>query len=188
MFNFKDRRNNKMPFEGIPNIYQLASTRIDVLVKKTNTSRGVAVIEGVLPWITLCFDNNFKMVIAALIHYEKPNRKVLADLQSEVMMLDDDLRPDEVHIDSRAEFTHLTKHQTASQFKYVTQRYFSSRKESVESFFQTLDTLWMTLPGYVGSNGSEKSREVTAQLTLEELKTIFEAFVRSYNRSHRKYY
>ncbi len=177
-----------MPFEGIPNIYQLASTRVGVLVKKTNTSRGEAVIEGVLPWITLCFDNNFKLVIAALIHDEKPNRKVLADLQSEVMMLDDDLRPDEVRIDRGVEFTHLAKHQATPQLKYITQYSFPSRKENVESFFQMLDTLWITLPGYVGSNRSGKSREVTAQLTLEELKTFFEAFVRSYNRSLRKYY
>ncbi len=177
-----------MPFEGIPNIYQLASTRVDVLVKKTNTSRGEAVIEGVLPWLTICFDNNFNLVIAALIHYEKPNRNVLADLQSEVMMLDDDLRPDEMRIDSGVEFTHLAKHQATPQFKYVTPCYFPSRKESVESFFQMLDTLWMTLPGSVGSHGSEQSREVTPQLTLDELKTFFEAFVRSYILSPRKYY
>ena len=31
----------------------------------------------------------------------------------------------------------------------------------------------MTLPGYVGLNGSEQSREASAQLTLDELKTLF---------------
>jgi hypothetical protein len=177
-----------MPFEGIPNMYQLASTRVGVLVKKTNISGGEAVIEGVLPWLTLYFDNNFNQVIAALIHYGNPDRKVLADLRSEVMMLDDDLRPDEVRIDSGVEFPHLAKHQAPPQFKYVTQCSFPSRKERVESFFQRLDTLWMTLPGYVGSHGSEHSREVTPQLTLDELKTFFEAFVRSCNRSPSKYY
>jgi hypothetical protein len=177
---------NNMTFQGIPNIYQLASNRVDVLVKKTDTAGDEAVLEGVLPWLTLYFDNNFKLVIAALIHYEKPNRKVFADLQSEVMMLDDDLQPDEVHIDNGLEFAHLLH--TKSQFKYVTQRHVPSRKQNVESFFKLLDMFWMTVPGYIGSKGPEKSREVTAQLTLEELRGLFEAFMRSYNRNHPRYY
>ena len=170
-----------MPFEGIPNIYQLASTRVDVLVKKADASGSEAVFEGVLPWLTLYFDNNFDLVIAALIHYEKPDRKVFTALQSEVMMLDEDLRPDKVLIDNGYEFAHL-----ATPFGYVIQRHFPSIKTGVERFFRMLDMFWMTLPGYVGSNHS-KSREVTAQLTLEELRVLFEAFVRPYHRMYRRY-
>jgi hypothetical protein len=175
-----------MPIEGIPNIYQLASTRVDVLVKKINTSGGEAVLQGIRPWLTLYFNEYFEMVIAALIHYDRPNRKVLTDLQSEVMTLDEDLQPDEVHIDHGLEFAHLL--QTRSRFKYVTQVPNPSRKENVEKFFNLLDTFWMSVPGYIGSNRSEQSQGVKAQLTLEELRALFEVFIRSYNRNHPRYH
>ena len=186
---FRDsyRTTHQQWFDGLYVIYQLDSTRVDVLVKDTR-EKGYAKKSGeVRPWVTLCLESSTDAIVAAVFSFEDPNEHNVAATIREALLHEGRPLggiPREMWVDrGKAMISRHVRRITQDLGIHLQPCFTPERKGKVERLFGTLNTrLWARQEGYVASNVQERNPKAEAVLALPELVQRFWEFVESYHQ------
>lgn len=187
--NFRNlyRFTHRMRFDGV--IYQIDHTKIDVLLRDIRKKRERTKSETIRPWLTLVMDAQSRLVMAAQFGYDRPDRFTVAAAIRDAILISERKPyggiPEEIWVDRGKELVSHHIRQLLDGLNITFPEHPPHQPQlrgRVERFFGTLNTrLWCTLPGYVGSNTTERPPNVKAKLTLSELVGKFWTFIKKYH-------
>jgi putative transposase len=196
---FRDdiRITHPLPFDGSVIVYQLDWHRVDVLAKDIRKKKFRKKSKETRPYLTLCLDANFGLVIAAAFSYDVPDQFTIASVIRDALLaplykpyggIPDEIWVDQGdqmisrHVQAIALEQHITLHPCIPNNPQ--DRGNPQENGRVERFFRTLkDGLWATLEGYIGSNTEERNPNAKAEHTIAELAKKFWEFVDTYHHT-----
>jgi putative transposase len=196
---FRDdfRITHPLPFDGSVIVYQLDWHWVDVLAKDIRKKRFQKKSKETRPYLTLCLDANFGLVIAAAFSYDVPDQFTIASVIRDALLAPLHKPyggiPDEIWVDQGDQM--ISRHvQAIALEQHITlhpcipnnpeDRGNPQENGRVERFFRTLkDGLWATLEGYIGSNPEERNPNAKAKYTIAELAEKFWEFVDEHHQS-----
>jgi transposase InsO family protein len=185
----RDMREERLQESKI--IYEVDHNRVDVLVRDLRDKKTKS--KTIRPWLTLCYARRFRLVIAAIFSYDRPDRYVVAAVIRQAVLRTERKTyggiPDEIWVDNGLELVSHHILQLTEGLGIVLHPCTPGQPQergTEERFFGVLNTrLWSTLEGYISSNTVKRAPNVQAELTIAQLEQKFWEFIERYhNEEH----
>jgi putative transposase len=170
-------------------IYEIDHTQIDVLAKDIRPPKYQTKSGEIRPWLTLCIERRSRLIMAAILSYDRPDQYTVAAAIREAILVSDDKPyggvPDIILVDNGKELlSHHIQLITQGLHIYLRPciRHQPQQKGRVERKFGTLNTrLWSPLAGYVDSNVQKRNPHAKAEFTIAQLEKKLQEYIAQYN-------